>query len=57
VLKALEDIHEENGRRAKVIEELKLELAVLKVKAGFWGSLAGIATAGGVLLVDYFMRH
>jgi hypothetical protein len=57
VLKALEDIREEQRKHGKLLEDLKLELAVLKVKAGFWGSLAGVATATIVLVIDYVMKH
>jgi len=56
VIEALSDIREEQKETQKSINKLAVELAVLKVKAGFWGSVAGVVVAAGALLIDHFAR-
>lgn len=62
VLHSLERI-EESGKatsaevqaiRAKDIAALKLEIALLKVKSGFWGAVGGAIPVAALLLLEYF---
>lgn len=56
VIETLEAIRTEQRETQKAFTKLSVELAVLKVKSGLWGSIAGVVTAMVVILADYFIR-
>jgi len=55
VIEKLEDLEEQFEREFHVLSEqvtqLRIDVAVLKTRAGFWGALAGAVTVGVPLLV------
>lgn len=50
ILKSLEDLWACRNQDAKAINDILVEIAVLKVKAGVWGVLGGAIVAGSTLL-------
>jgi hypothetical protein len=57
VIETLRAIHQEQRNQGERIEALRVELAVLKVKAGFWGALAGVLTAVAVVIGDVLIKR
>jgi hypothetical protein len=57
VLKQLESLQEHNEKMSAQIDELRLELAVSKLKSGFWGAISGIATTVTVIGIEYLRRR
>jgi hypothetical protein len=51
VLKMLEANQEEHGAMMSDLSEIKKEIAVLKIKAGVWGAVAGIIAGATPLLL------
>lgn len=57
IIEALEDIRKEQKIQITRIDTLRVDLAVLKVKAGLWGSLAGVIATIVVVGLDYLIRE
>ncbi len=57
VVQALVDVRSEQRNTQETINKLRVELAVLKVKSGLWGSLAGVIAAAAVILFDYLLKE
>lgn len=45
VISKLDDLHEAQKEHAEQMSDLKLQLAELKVKAGFWGAMSGLLSS------------
>lgn len=56
MIEALAAIKSDQEELQRSITKISVELAVLKVKAGFWGSVAGVLVGGTAILIDYFIR-
>jgi len=51
ILELKDDMHEMELRLINEIGKVRVDVSALKVKAGIWGSIAGLATAIGVILL------
>ena len=56
VIETLRTMHEEQKQLEEDLARLNVELQVLSVKAGLWGSLAGVIVGAVMLVADYFLR-
>lgn len=50
IMELKDDMHDMELRLAQRINEVRVDVSALKVKAGLWGSIAGLATALGAIL-------
>lgn len=56
VLKSLEDLWRCHGEVEARLQEARLDVAVLKVKAGLWGLCGGLLAVGLALFVRYLEK-
>ena len=45
-------IYEEQVRQGNKIDDLKVDVAKLKIKSGLWGSISGALTAGIAMTIE-----
>ena len=57
VLLQLESIDDTLGAVQKEIVQMKIEIAMLKIKSSLWGALAGLGSAGGLLIWEMIKRR
>lgn len=56
----LEELKRQNqwlGSIQRTMNSIEVELAVLKVKAGMWGAMGGIATTVGTMLIGWLISR
>lgn len=51
------DIQERDAAMWTHISGLKIEVAMLQVKSGVWGAVAGLVVVVATILVQYLVRH
>lgn len=56
VLKELERLNDYYEEQQKIIQQIQVEVAMLKVKSGIWGGIAGLVPSLG-LLIYYIVKN
>lgn len=56
VLKELERLNDCYDAQVKQIQQMQVEIAMLKVKSGIWGGIAGLIPSLG-LLIYYIVKN
>ncbi len=57
VLSQLTDLKTEVASLRQVMQSVQIEIAILKVKAGMWGAVAGSVVVIGELLLQALMKR